>query len=103
MTLQVARRVMQELEGEEREKAAGKLKKTMEGYIKEEENFKDGAKVLLEMRRRFGKVSGGDWPDVEEEYRQLVSSKKEKVVVVEKHNWWKQLEDALHRKEEMDS
>ena len=44
-----------------------------------------GEKVLMEMRRRLGKVSGGDWPDVEEEYRQLVKSKKENMVVAEKH------------------
>ena len=94
MTLLVARRVMQELDGEEMEKAAGKLKKAMKGYVEEEEHFKGGVKVLMDMRKRLGKVSGGDWPDVEEEYRQLVNSKKGKVVV-EKHDWWKQLDEAL--------
>merc|ERR1719318_211105 len=78
------------------------LKKTMEGYIREEETFKEGGKVLMEIRR-LGKVSGGDWPDVEEEYRQLVKSKKGNMVVVEKHNWWKELEEALHVSEMMDN
>ena len=58
------------------EMTAGKLKKTMNGYIREEETFKEVGKVIMEMQRRLGMVSGGDWPDVEEEYRQLVKSKK---------------------------
>ena len=103
MTMLVARRVKQQLEGEEMERAASTLKKTMEEYIREEETFKEGGKVLMEMRRRLGKVSGGDWPDVEEEYRQLVKSKKGNVVVVEKHNWWKELEEAFHVREMMDN
>eukprot|EP00092_Neocalanus_flemingeri_P090156 GFUD01114164.1.p1 GENE.GFUD01114164.1~~GFUD01114164.1.p1 ORF type:complete len:205 (-),score=88.34 GFUD01114164.1:108-722(-) len=92
MILLVTRHVMQDLEGEEM--AAGKLKKAMEGYVKEEENLIEGKKVLKEMKNRLSKVRGGDWPDVEKEYRQLVNSKKEKVVV-ENHQWWKKLEEAL--------
>ena len=100
MTVLVARRVRQHLEGEEVKKASDKLEKVMKGYIEEEETFKEGGKVLVDMRRRLGKVSGGDWPDVEEEYRQLVRSNKGKAVEVEKHQWWKQLEDALHVSED---
>ena len=102
MTVLVARRVRQHLDGEEVEKASDKLEKVMKGYIEEEETFKEGGKVLVDMRRRLGKVSGGDWPDVEEEYRQLVKSNKGKAVEVEKHQWWKQLEDALHVREATD-
>ena len=69
------------------EMTAGKLKKN--GYIREEETFKEVGKVIMEMQRRLGMVSGGDWPDVE--YRQLVKSKKGKEVVVKKHGWWKEL------------
>ena len=57
----------------------------------------------MEMQRRLGKVSGGDWPDVEEEYRQLVKSKKGTEVVAEKHGWWKELEEALHVSEMVDN
>eukprot|EP00092_Neocalanus_flemingeri_P019679 GFUD01021314.1.p1 GENE.GFUD01021314.1~~GFUD01021314.1.p1 ORF type:complete len:207 (-),score=90.28 GFUD01021314.1:108-728(-) len=102
MTLLVARRVMQEMDGEEMELAAGKLKKVMEGYVKEEDNFNEGRKVLMEMKQRLGKVSGGDWPDVEKEYKQLVNSKKEKVVV-ENHEWWKKLEEALQVEDKDDN
>ena len=48
MTMLVARRVKQQLEGEEMEQAAGKLKKAMEGYISEKETFNEGGKVLME-------------------------------------------------------
>ena len=85
------------------EMTAGKLKKTMNGYIREEETFKEVGKVLMEMQRRLGMVSGGDWPDVEEEYRQLMKSKKGTAVVVEKHGRWKELEEALHISEMVDN
>ena len=85
------------------EMPAGKLKKTMKGYIREEETFQEVGKVLMEMQRRLGMVSGGDWPDVEEEYRQLVKSKKGTEVVAEKHGWWKELEEALHISEMVDN
>ena len=45
MTMLVARRVKHQLEGEEMEQAAGKLKKAMEGYIREEETFRGGKGV----------------------------------------------------------
>ena len=83
------------------EMTAGKLKKN--GYIREEETFKEVGKVIMEMQRRLGMVSGGDWPDVEEEYRQLVKSKKGTEVVAEKHGWWKELEEALHVSEMVDN
>ena len=40
MTKLLVRRVKQQLKGEEMKRAAGKLKKVMEGYIREEETFK---------------------------------------------------------------
>ena len=85
------------------EMTAGKLKKNMNGYIREEETFKEVGNVVMEMQRRLGMVSGGDWPDVEEEYRQLVKSKKGTEWVAEKHAWWKELEEALHVSEMVDN
>ena len=96
LTFLVAKRVMQELEGEDKDNAVEKLKKTMEGYIEEEENFKIGGKVLMEMRKRLGKVSGGDWPNVEKEYKELVDREKRKFVV-EEHSWWKKLTEVLNK------
>lgn len=48
------------------------------------------------------RLCGGDWPDVEGEYRQLVKGNKGKTVEVEKHPCWKQLENALHAREVTD-
>ena len=48
MTMLVARRVKQQLEGKEMEQPVGKLKKGMEGCIREEETCKEGGKVLME-------------------------------------------------------
>ena len=97
MTISVARRVKQYLEEddvEEMAKATTRLQNVMEGYIKEDKNFKDGMRVLSDMRGRLAKVSGGDWPDVEEEYKRLVKNNK-KSETVGKHSWWKELKKTI--------
>jgi len=97
MTISVARLVKQYIEendGDEMEKATIRLQKVMEGYIEEDKSFQDGMKVLTDMRGRLCKVSGGDWPDVEEEYKRLVKNNK-KNVTVEKHSWWKEFKKTI--------
>ena len=98
LTVSVAGRARQYMEEEEMEVAANRLKKVMEDYIKLENEWREGSKVLGDMRRRLGKVGGGDWPDVEEEYKKLVKSNKQKLVL-EKHGWWKELHKALESKD----